>query len=214
MQWLKAIMPREEKFVALFAKHATTVYAAALALLGAVNGDGRHLFDDVMRHEQEADDITRDVLIAVRRTFITPFDRSDIKDLIQSMDDSIDQMQKVAKIVKLYKVTTFSDEMRDLANKIVEAAGRVGNIIPMLDSINSHSTEIIATCEQIVKIEGEGDAIHDAALAKLHEAASESKTISPMEFIVQTEILEHLEKVLDRFDDVANEIHGIVIESV
>jgi predicted phosphate transport protein (TIGR00153 family) len=216
MQWLKAIMPKEEQFVALFVKHAKAVQAGAQGLREALNGDEtqRHLFDNVMRYEQEADDITRDVLLAVRRSFITPFDRGDIKDLIQSMDDSIDQMQKVAKIVLLYKVTRFSDEMRALAERIVEAAGLVGRIVPMLDRINAHSSEIIATCEQIVKIEGEGDTLYETALAKLHESASETKSIGPMDFIVQAEILDHLEKVLDRFDDVANEIHGIVIENV
>ena len=32
--------------------------------------------------------------------------------------------------------------------------------------------------------------------------------------MVGAEIYEHLEKVVDRFDDVANEINGIVIEQV
>ena len=50
-----------------------------------------------MDREQDADDVTREVLIAVRRTFITPFDRGNIRDLITSMDNSIDQMQKTAK---------------------------------------------------------------------------------------------------------------------
>ena len=50
-----------------------------------------------MDREQDADDVTREVLIAVRRTFITPFDRGNIRDLITSMDNAIDQMQKTAK---------------------------------------------------------------------------------------------------------------------
>ena len=51
-----------------------------------------------MDREHDADNVTREVLIAVRRTFITPFDRGSIKDLITAMDNSIDQMQKTAKI--------------------------------------------------------------------------------------------------------------------
>ena len=39
--------------------------------------------------EAVADAITRDVLQSVQRTFITPFDRGDIKDLISAMDDAI-----------------------------------------------------------------------------------------------------------------------------
>ena len=35
-----------------------------------------------------------------------------------------------------------------------------------------------------------------------------------MAFIVGTEIFGHLEKVVDRFEDVANRVSGIVIEHV
>ena len=66
----------------------------------------------VMDRENDADAITREVLLAVRRTFITPFDRGDIKDLITAMDDAIDQMQKTAKTILLFKVTQFEPEMR------------------------------------------------------------------------------------------------------
>jgi len=48
--------------------------------------------------------VTREVLVAVRRTFITPFDRTDIQDLITSMDDAIDQMNKTAKTIVLFEV--------------------------------------------------------------------------------------------------------------
>ena len=66
----------------------------------------------VMRHEEEADAITREVLIGVRSTFITPFDRGDIKDLITAMDDAIDQMQKTAKAIVLFEMNSFEPEMR------------------------------------------------------------------------------------------------------
>ena len=34
----------------------------------------------------------------------------------------------------------------------------------------------------------------------------------PMEFILRREIYGHLERVVDRFEDVANEIQGLVID--
>jgi hypothetical protein len=36
----------------------------------------------------------------------------------------------------------------------------------------------------------------------------------PMAFIVGSEIYDHLEKVVDRFEDVANEISGVLIENL
>ena len=59
--------------------------------------------DRIVALEDEADDITREVLLAVRRSFITPFDRGDIKDLIQSMDDAIDMMHKTVKTIRLFE---------------------------------------------------------------------------------------------------------------
>ena len=85
-----------------------------------------------MDRENDADAITREVLLAVRRTFITPFDRGDIKDLITAMDDAIDQMQKTAKTILLFKVTEFEPEMARMAERIVQAAQLVQQAIPLL----------------------------------------------------------------------------------
>ncbi|TIN23929.1 MAG: DUF47 family protein, partial [Mesorhizobium sp.] len=64
--------------------------------------------------EDQADVVTREVLLAVRKSFITPFERGDIKDLIQSMDDAIDMMHKVVKMVRLFEQTSFEPRMREM----------------------------------------------------------------------------------------------------
>ena len=108
----------------LFERHATIVVAGAEALRGLLRGgEGieyycRQIFD----REAEADEITRQVLTAVRRTFITPFDRSDIKDLITSMDDAIDQMNQTAKVITLFELRAFERPMQDMGKIIVRAA--------------------------------------------------------------------------------------------
>lgn len=104
LRWFRAILPREERFFELFNQHAQTLVAGADALQGVLRGGPEiqkycHL---VTQHESHADAITRQVLTAVRRTFITPFDRVDIKNLITSMDDAIDQMEQTAKAVMLF----------------------------------------------------------------------------------------------------------------
>ena len=55
------------------------------------------------------------MLHGVRRTFLTPFDRSAITDLISSMDDAIDEMQKTAKAITQFEVAHFEPQMRDMA---------------------------------------------------------------------------------------------------
>ena len=53
--------------------------------------------------------------------------------------------------------------------------------------------------------------MHDIGLRELYR--TKFKT-DPMAFFVGNEVYDHLEKVVDRFDDVANVMHGIVIEHV
>src|SRR6202042_2521558 len=89
LRWFRYFLPKEERFFDLFARHAQTVAQGALALQGMLRGgEETPVFcQRVSQFENDADNITREVLTAVRRTFITPFDRVDIKNLITSMDD-------------------------------------------------------------------------------------------------------------------------------
>jgi len=89
----------------------------------------------VNQFENDADNITREVLTAVRRTFITPFDRGDIKNLITAMDDAIDQMQQTAKAVVLFEVRSFEPPMREMGGLLVECASLVGRALPLMQSI-------------------------------------------------------------------------------
>jgi predicted phosphate transport protein (TIGR00153 family) len=211
--WLHRLMPKEERFFELFIEHSNTLVAGGEALRAMLDGgEGvARYFQTVMDREQDADNITREVLIAVRRTFITPFDRGDVKDLITCMDNSIDQMQKTAKGIMLFEVRAFTPHMKDMADGIVQCAKLVQEAIPLLRSISSEATRLSAITEQITKIEGRADEMHDTGLKELYQQYSNSNSIA---FFVGHEVYDHLEKVVDRFDDVANEIQSIVIEHV
>ena len=84
--------------------------------------------------------------------------------------------------------------------------------MPLLSSISSQAARISDLTEQISQLEGRADDLHDVGLQR---ALSDANVKSnPMAFFVGNEIYDHLEKVVDRFDDVANVMHGIVIEHV
>ena len=213
LRWFHALMPREERFFDLFARHSEAVAAGAKALRDMLEGGDavpRH-GKIVMDREHDADDVTREVLIAVRRTFITPFDRGDIKDLITAMDNAIDQMQKTAKTIMLFDQRSFTPQQKQMGDAIVTAAGLVQEAVPLLSSVNANAGRISQISERISKIEGEADDLHDIGLQELYRANLGSNS---MAFFVGVEVYDHLEKVVDRFDDVANEIHGIVLENV
>ena len=212
MRWFQMLMPKEVRFFGLFARHAEAILDGARALRAMLEGGEaiRRQFDNVMRHESEADNATREILIAVRRTFITPFDRGDIKDLTTSMDNSIDMMQKTAKAIELFDIKTFTPEMKAMGDVIVECAVLVQEAVPLLNAISTHAARISAIAEKISHLEGQADEMHERGLKDLF-ARSKS---DPMNYITGNEVYDHLEKVVDRFDDVANELQGIVLEHV
>ncbi len=213
LQWFHRLMPSDRRFFPLFERHAEVLTAAAGSLRLMLDGGenvSRHC-SDVMRREEEADEITRDVLLAVRSTFITPFDRSDIKDLITSMDDAADQMKKTAKSILLFEMTEFEPDMRAMADRIVECARLVERAVPLLAGISRNAGQLSEICIQITRLEGESDDIYERGLKGLY---ARSKAGDVMAFIRGNEVYDHLEKAVDRLDDVANEIEAVVIEHV
>ena len=209
----RKLMPREDRFFDLFEQHSRTVVGAAEALNAALAGgpDLEKHCDRIVALEDEADEITREVLLAVRRSFITPFDRGDIKDLIQSMDDAIDMMHKTVKTIRLYEQTDFQPGMQEMGAAVVKAAHLIAEAIPLLDKVGVHAGRLSTIAEEVTRVEGRSDELHDQGLKDLFRQFGKS---DPMAYIIGSEIYGELEKVVDRFEDVANEISGIVIENV
>ena len=142
--WFNKLMPREDRFFDLFVRHAEAVLVGAKALRAALNG-GEHLeryCQEIFEQENKADEITREVLIAVRLSFITPFDRTDIQDLISRLDDSIDQMNSTAKTILLFEVRSFEPQMREMGDIILKAAGLVLEALPLLSSIGNNAGKL------------------------------------------------------------------------
>ena len=210
LKWFHALLPQQGRFFELFEAHAATLVAGAEALALLLRGgvDMDEHIREIVRREREADDITRDVLADVRRIFVTPFDRSAITGLIGVMDDAIDEMNGTAASITLYEVETFPQAMRDMSGIIVEAARVTAEAIPLLRSLGPNAARLHELTARLVQLEGHADEIYDTGLKAAFKAAEDDA----MAFLVQKEMYGHLEKVVDRFEDVANEIQGLVID--
>jgi uncharacterized protein len=215
--WFQALMPREARFFALFEKHAVIVVAGAEALRGLLQGGNTvaAYCQEIFQREAEADDVTREVLVAVRRTFITPFYRTDIQDLITSMGDAIDQMNKTAKTIVLFEVQSFEPHMQQMGEVILQVAKLVLEAMPLLASIGSNAGHLNALTNKIITLEEEADDICNRGLKALYLANRQDGTPdNAMQFVIGSELYDHLEKVVDRFEDVANEINSIVVDQL
>jgi predicted phosphate transport protein (TIGR00153 family) len=213
MNWFRYLLPREDKFFDLFNRHSALLVQGAEALQQLLEG-GENVelhCRRIVELENEADAVTQEVLLAVRRSFITPFDRGDIKDLIQSMDDAIDMMHKAVKTVTLFERRHFEPQMREMGALTVQAAKVTAKAIPLLQNIAANSAQVSALAQEVMKLEERADQLHEEGLKALFRTEGPA---NPMAYIIGSEIYSELERVMDRFEDVANEISGVMIENV
>ncbi len=207
--WFQRLLPKTGNFFELFEAHALTVAAGADALARLMQDGSRDHIREVIEREHDADEIIRELLRTVRETFLTPFDRGAITSLIGSMDDAIDEMQAAVQAIDLYEVTSFEQEMKDMVAIIVDAARLVGEAMPLLRDVGRNGKRLHELTERLVRIESHADEIHRDGLKRAFMQLGPTKTL---EFSVQREVYKHLERIVDAFEDVANEIDGIVID--
>src|SRR4051794_7188719 len=208
--WFQRLLPRKGDFFGMFEAHSKTLVAAAAAMTKLVDGATVHTehIAEIEIREHEADDITRQVLTEVRRTFLTPFDRGAITSLIAAMDDSIDEMHSTAVAIDLYELDRFEPEMKQIVGMALEAARLIQEAMPLMRNITRNGARLHSITEKVVELEGAADDVHATGLKKAFQEDSNN----PMQFIVAREIYKHLERIADAFEDVANEIDGIVID--
>src|SRR5687768_14968238 len=160
--WFQRLLPRTGDFFGMFEAHAATLVAAADALSRLAEDDSST--SDQLRiineREHEADDIIRQVLTEVRRTFLTPFDRGAITSLIGSMDDAIDEMLAAARAIELYELRDLRPEMKQIVGLITEAAAVTFEAIPLLRNITGNAKKLHQLTERLTHLEGEADEIH------------------------------------------------------
>ena len=210
---IKAIMPKSDNFFVLFEAQAKKAQEAAQTLRAILDG-GTDTADKCARlatQEEEADQISYEVMQSIRSSFITPFDRSDIKALSSALDDAIDQMNKTGKTVMLYDVAAFQPNMRAMGDRIILLANIVAEALPLMRDIGKNSGRLHQMVGEISRIEEQSDQMYDTGLKDLFKATPKDQAL---DFVIGAELYDRLEKVCDRFEDVAHVMGDIVIEHV
>ena len=202
-------LPRDEKFYDFFEAGAKKVVEAAVQLEELIK-DFRDVplrAKQIKDTEHEGDVITHDTIEMLNKTFITPLDREDIHDLITSLDDVLDYVEACAERLNLFKIAKTTDEARLLVGILVKAVKEVEQAVFKLRRLKG-ADSIMKNCVEINRLENEGDFVGRTAVAKLFEGEP-----NPLEVIKWNEIYETLENAIDRCEDVANVLEGIVLKN-
>ena len=206
----RSLMPRNDWFVENFCSHSRQVVLGTEAFRSFLSGDGQSdvFYAEIVRAEEAADEITRQTVQAIHRTFITPFDRSDILALISGLDDILDLAKDAARRIRRYRVE-FTPEMQEMADCAVRAAIELRDAMPCLSAISHHASRFEAMRHAVGRIESEADDVLDTGLKALFEGHT-----SPGHKLTVEKVYDLIEAVVDRCEDVADIVEGIVIEQV
>lgn len=203
-------LPKEEKFFDHF-DSASEAMIRGIRLLKEMMRDLSNAEEkarQIKDVEHEADHITHETVSGLHKTFITPIDRESIYALITKMDDVLDLIDSTSERVLLYKIKTSTPESMALIEVLEKAVEQVAKGISGLRDLKN-SNSILSICIEINRLENEGDRTFRNALSVLF-----SSSYDPIEIIKWKDVYETLEEAIDRCEDVANVLEGIVVENV
>jgi len=204
------LVPKDRKFFPLFNKAADNMVATSELLIKLIRESDLEKRLDYIKAIKDAehvgDDLTKELIDELNGTFITPFDREDIHELISTMDSVVDYIHTAAKRIHFYKLPAFPDEFVQIVDRIHSANKEV--LFVLRNVRNAHDFKNYNdSCVKIKNFESEVDDIYQQYLAELFE--SETNAI---DLIKKRDILASLEKAIDKCDDVANVFSSIMVK--
>jgi predicted phosphate transport protein (TIGR00153 family) len=198
------LVPTDDRFFDLFSDSARNVQACADRLLELV-GDptSTAAFERVLECERRGDQLTTDILHRLDTTFVTPFDREDIHELAEKLDDVVDDIYQVAALLGVVQIQEALPELKAQAQVLVRMAAENVQLIDRLESMKDTK----GLLESIDRLESEGDAVHRQVLARLFSGEFEA-----LDVIKWKDITAAMEDALNKVEDVSDVVESIVFK--
>jgi len=200
------LLPREEQYFSLFAKMTSYINDAAVALVEMLShrdGDYQEYVQRIKSIEHACDDLTHNVATRLNQSFITPFDREDIYMMSKALDDVVDLIDGAARAVVMYDIHETTEPAKQLAGVIQRMALQLHEVVSILQKPKGVTERLI----ELHRLENEGDDIYQRAVGGLFHDNRD-----PLEVIKWKDVYEKLEAAIDRCENVANIIEGVIIK--
>jgi predicted phosphate transport protein (TIGR00153 family) len=201
------LLPREEKFFALFLKQVEIISRASRLLLDGVQSGNSKLAQiagEIEKLERAGDDVIHEVFDRLNKTFLTPLDPEDIHRLSSHLDDVLDGIEDAAHRLVHYGLEPIPPIVVELARIIDACAKAMQRAFQDLD----RRRDLLTHCIEINRLEGEADRLMRIAVAELFQNEK-----NPIHLIKVKEIYNVLESTTDRCEDVADVLQGVVVKN-
>jgi predicted phosphate transport protein (TIGR00153 family) len=195
------MVPKDHRFFPLFVQAADNLVDTSELLIKLIReGDVEKRIDYVnaiKEAEHKGDEITRNLLRELNGTFITPFDREDIHNLISTIDSVVDLIHTTSKRIHLYKLPLFPKEFVMVADCIHSATKEILFVLRS-SKTSSDFLQFKESYRKISQLEAEADDLYQQFIMELFD-----KEENAILLIKKRDILITLEKAIDKCEDVA-----------
>ena len=203
----RAFQPKDKIFFVLFEKVAQKLVEMSKEFhegLKDFDLNDETLLNKMSDYEHEMDDLTHEIFVQLGENFITPFDREDINLLTSGLDDIADYIYASSKYIYLYKSPEVK-EYSEFSLLIYKSCLEIQNAIKNLKEFKNPA-EVKEACIKINSFENIADDVLSQGIVSVFESND------PIKIIKVKSVLEYLETVTDKAEDVANTIENIVIK--
>lgn len=207
---VKALQPKNKIFYTLFENIALNLTDMGEKFKTAMWEPDLQTRNKLLKNledgEHKNDDLTHQVFVELGQNFITPFDREDIHQLVNSLDDVADFIWASSKKITLYQVSEIDDYMRNMSVVVEEAILYLSKAVFALRNMRK-LREITEACVSINSLENKADDLLDEGISRLF-----SETTDPIALLKLKEIYEDMEIITDKCEDAADVIESIIIK--
>jgi predicted phosphate transport protein (TIGR00153 family) len=199
------LVPVDDEFFALFSASARNAADASRRLRDLIN-DPAHIdqhVELVVDCERKGDAHVRSLLHRLSTSFVTPFDREDIHALAEELDDVVDDILAVARLLQMVRVSEIIPELKEQADVLVAMADQTTELIDRLERMR----DMRELLDSIDKLESEGDAVHHRAIARLFSGEME-----PIDVIKWKDIIEAMEAAINTLEDISDIAESILLK--
>jgi predicted phosphate transport protein (TIGR00153 family) len=203
----RGILPKEYAFFDYFDQMISIDKQISILFLTMVsNEEGRvEMSRQIKDLERRADKLSRNCTDLLYKTFITPIERNDIFTLVKRLDDLADQMNAAAFRMSAYDINDIRYEAVEFATIIQSCIEELTVAVHELRKLKNKN-QILDCCKRVHDLENQADEILRSAISRLFKEGE------VLLLIKWKEIFERLEKAVDRCENIAATIEGIMIE--
>ncbi len=203
--------PKDAKFIPLLKELSEVMVQASIVIeevFATADEEKRKELCHVIKVEEvKGDKISNRIFKALNETFITPFDREDIHELAETMDDVIDAINRTAQKVLMYTPTHLPETTVRLSGVVKKAAKTLQQAVEGLSNIKKNGKDISMYCKEVKCFEEEADMVYEEAIVSIFH-----DEMSPLEVLKLKEIIQDMEKSVDKMDTSGKVIKTILVK--